>query len=697
MMIRHIVLFFASVLVSTIATAQSDQFESKHVAQIRYVGNAKLSPSGQHIAYTVSVPRAPLKDDDGAAWTHLYVSDLEGNVRPFIVGSVSVGSPHWSPDGKWIYYTAKREGDKQKVLYRIAVDGGESIPTLKHATSIGHFDLSPDGKQIAFLATKETIKTVKELHDKGFNQEIYEEDWKSTHVWIASIDNASIELDEELEPRQLELDGSALEVLWSPTGQELAVVLAPTPSVDDSYMFKRAHVINAESGQVIRSISNSGKLGDVAWSPDGKRLALVSGVDIHDPHEGRLMVTTVDGDGSLVDLMPDFEAHVGPFEWKDNSTVYWLAAEGVSSRFGTVTIDGNRKDIIEPGSNGDPVISSFSTAQGKDSIVFVGHSPSHPSELFLSSENAKPDRLTNLNPWLDELRFAKQTPIKWKAKDGLELQGLLIYPLNYVEGRSYPTIMYVHGGPESHESNGWITSYSRPGQVAAAQGFAVFYPNYRGSTGRGVAFSKMGQNDAAGKEFDDLIDGIDHLIELGIADRNAIGVTGGSYGGYASAWCSTFYSDRFAASAMFVGISDNVSKIGTTDIPMEMFLVHQMKRLWEDWDYFLERSPIRHVEKNKTPTLILHGKEDPRVHPSQSLELHRHLKTLNQAPVRLVLYEGEGHGNRKAAARLDYNLRMLRWMKHFLQDKSDKAPEYEIDYHTALGIPAEEVDQAQEE
>lgn len=246
--------------------------------------------------------------------------------------------------------------------------------------------------------------------------------------------------------------------------------------------------------------------------------------------------------------------------------------------------------------------------------------------------------------------------------------------------------MYVHGGPESHESNGWITSYSRPGQVAAAMGFAVFYPNYRGSTGRGVKFSRMGQADAAGKEFDDLVDGIDHLIKMGITDKDRVGITGGSYGGYASAWCSTYYSDRFAASAMFVGISDNVSKVGTTDIPDEMFLVHHMKHLWDDWDYFLERSPIRYVQRNKTATLILHGKEDPRVHPSQSLELHRHLKTLGQAPVRLVLYEGEGHGNRKAAARLDYNLRMLRWMKTFLQDGADESPGYKIDYREALGI-----------
>jgi dipeptidyl aminopeptidase/acylaminoacyl peptidase len=245
--------------------------------------------------------------------------------------------------------------------------------------------------------------------------------------------------------------------------------------------------------------------------------------------------------------------------------------------------------------------------------------------------------------------------------------------------------MAVHGGPESHVPDGWVTRYSYPGQVAAARGFAIFYPNYRGSTGRGVAFSKMGQADAAGKEFDDLVDGVDHLIALGLVDKNKVGITGGSYGGYASAWGATFYSDRFAASVMFVGISDNVSKLGTTDIPQEMYLVHHRKHLWEDWEYFIQRSPIRHIEKNRTPTLILHGKNDPRVHPSQSLELFRHLKTLNQAPVRLVLYRGEGHGNRKAAARLDYNLRMLRWMEHYLQGPGGDPPHLELNYQRALG------------
>lgn len=111
--------------------------------------------------------------------------------------------------------------------------------------------------------------------------------------------------------------------------------------------------------------------------------------------------------------------------------------------------------------------------------------------------------------------------------------------------------------------------------------------------------------------------------------------------------------------------------------------------MWDDWDYFLERSPIRHVERNRTPTLILHGKDDPRVHPSQSLELFRHLKTLGQAPVRLVLYEGEGHGNRKAAPRLDYNLRMLRWMEHYLQGEPTEKPPRDLDYNAALGMSSD--------
>ncbi len=649
------------------------------IAQLKSVIDSSISPDGNWVAYRLAVPRIPLQDEDGPSWVELHVVDAAGNSRPFVTGKIAVGSMAWTPDSKRIVYLARRNDDKATALYQIPIDGGESQKLLEHPTSISAFSLSADGRQVAYLATEEVDSTQKTQAEKGFNQEIYEEDWQPTRVWIAESTPGA-------KPRRLDLTGSAHDVQWSPRGTELLVVLAPTPSVDDSYMFKRVHIVDVVSGRIVESIPNPGKLGQVAWSPNGERIAMISGADLHDPSEGRLMVANLPGSGELTDLMPDYPAHVSSFAWLDAGRILWIADDHLQTSVGTSDVEGATQRVI---SATGPILSALTVTHDGKTAAMVGHAPQHPGEVYRMSVEPNPTdpeslRLTRSNPQLDSIRLAEQSPVTWSARDGLQLEGVLIKPLNYVEGRRYPLVMIVHGGPESHVPNGWVTTYSSPGQALAARGFAVFYPNYRGSTGRGVEFSKLGQADAAGKEFDDLVDGIDHLVASGLVDRARVGITGGSYGGYASAWGATYYSDRYAASVMFVGISDNISKVGTTDIPAEMFLVHHLKRLWDDWPYFTERSPIRYVQRNKTPTLILHGKQDPRVHPSQSLELFRHLKTLAQAPVRLVLYEGEGHGNRKAAARFDYSLRLLRWMEHYLMGPGGDAPPYELDYPAAL-------------
>ncbi len=644
----------------------------RDVARLQTVLSARISPDGRFIAYTRAVPRDPFAGEDGPSYIELHVLDASGRSRPFVTGKVVVSQVTWTPDGQSIAYLAKRGDDTHTALYVIPLGGGESRKLLTHGASVHHVRFRPDGKQVAFLSTPPRSADEKKWREKGFNQEIYEEDWRPTRVYVADVEGKS-------PPRGLELKGSAFDLQWSPDGKQLAVALAPTPLVDDSYMFKRIHVVDVETGNVTERIDNPGKLGAFAFSPDGRHLAMISAADLNDPAEGRLMVVAIPGGGPLRDLMPKYEAHVEAFAWRDAQTLVYLAAEGVETVVGEVNLEGHVESRIPAGR---AIFQSLTLAK-TGALALVGHTPTHPSEVFYLAESSEPRRLTDSNPWLKDKRFGEQSVVRWKAKDGLELEGILIKPINYREGRRYPLILTVHGGPESHIPNGWLTRYAYAGQVGAARGFAVFYPNYRGSTGRGVAFSKLGHADAAGKEFDDLVDAVDHLVEQGIVDRDRVGITGGSYGGYASAWGATYFSDRFAASVMFVGISDNVSKVGTTDIPEEMYLVHHRKRLWEDWEYFLERSPIRHIEKAHTPTLILHGKEDPRVHPSQSMELFRHLKTLGRAPVRLVFYPGEGHGNRRAASRFDYNVRMLRWMETFLQSsegRKAKAPHYTIDY-----------------
>ncbi len=642
------------------------------VAKVKAVSAAVISPDGEHIAYTLSVPRKPHEDESGGAWSELHIADADGTSRPYITGKVKISSIRWTPDGTGISFLTKRGDDKHRSLYVIPIAGGEARRVLDHKTAISEYSFSADGKRVVFTAKDKQDKDKKKLQDKGFNQEIYEEDFLKVRAWIANID------DENDKPKPMDLPGIPSDIVMAPTGNHLAVSLAPTPLIDDRYMKRKLHVFDIDDGSIVSSFQNPGKVQQPVWSPDGKHLAVVSAEDINDPSAGRLMIADP-SDGSLTDILPDYLGQVASIAWQSNDTVMLLGDEGVWTTMKKIRRDGTGLKTIIPA--GQHVLSSLTLARDGQSGAMVSDSPTHPRELFsMKHGDTAPKRLTDSNPWLKDIRLAKQEVVTHTARDGMKLEGLLIHPLDEKPGQRYPLILHVHGGPEAHNRNGWLTRYSNPGQVAAAQGYAVFIPNYRGSTGRGVAFSKLGQADYAGKEFDDLIDAVDHLIAIGLIDKDRVGITGGSYGGFATAWCSTYHSERFAAGVMFVGISDHISKGGTTDIPNEMFLVHARKRVWDDWDFFAERSPIRYIEKARTPLLIMHGKDDPRVHPSQSLELYRYLKVYGQTPVRLVWYPGEGHGNRKSAARLDYNLRMLRWFDHFLKNDGKKPPAYEIDY-----------------
>ena len=342
--------------------------------------------------------------------------------------------------------------------------------------------------------------------------------------------------------------------------------------------------------------------------------------------------------------------------------------KGAQSALRIYNADGS---VAAEHDGGELILSSIQA--GGNTIAVEASSPQHPTELFVWKDDGF-QRWTTHNDWLKEIDFGKQRAFTYTARDGQEVEGVLIEPVGGAKRGGAPLILNVHGGPEAHDSNGWQTAYSKPGQVAAGQGYAVFLPNYRGSTGYGTAFSKQHTGNYTDPEFTDLVDAKRALVDAGIADPDRTGITGGSYGGYATGWAATALSDEFAAGVMFVGISNQVSKFGTTDIPYEMYNVHSGKWPWDDWQAMLEVSPIYHVDKANTPLLIMHGAEDTRVAPSQSYELYRSMKVRKpDVPVRLVLFPGEGHGNSRAAARYDYNLRMMRWFDTYLKTGDRKA------------------------
>ncbi|UCC44160.1 MAG: S9 family peptidase [Candidatus Zixiibacteriota bacterium] len=643
----------------------------EQVAMMRSVGEVAISPNGDYIAYTLSVPRNPFAEEDGSAWKELHLVGPDGKSHPYVTGEVKVGTIKWTPDGTEISYLAERGDDTTKVLYVIPLAGGESRKVIEFPTSISSYSWAPDGRQVAFLAEDTLSEHENDLRDIGFEPKVYEEDWRLVRVWLVDASDSSAE------PHPLDLPGSASSMEWSPRGDRIALALAPTPLIDHRYMYRKVTIIDPAQGRVVHQFDTPGKLGSIEWSPDGEHLAIITAADLNDPSAGELVVSSVDG-GPLKPLITGYDGHVRRIAWPDNKSILFLAEQGVQSTLGKVAVsDARVSTLLTTG----PVFKYLSLSTDGKSAALSGSSPSHPGEVFKYTVGKdKAERVTNSNPFLAEVRLSGQEIIEHTARDGLNLQGLLIYPLDYVEGERYPLILQVHGGPEGVRQNGWLTWYSSPGQAAAARGFAVFVPNYRGSTGRGVEFSKMGQSDYAGGEFNDLVDAVDHLVDIGLVDRDRVGITGGSYGGYASAWGATALTEHFAASVMIVGISDLISKFGTTDIPQEMYEVHARRWPWDYWQWYLERSPIYHAAKARTPILIMHGEDDTRVHPSQSMELYRYLKTHGNVPVRMVFYPDEGHGNRQAASRYDCSVRLLRWMEHYLMGEGGDPPPYEIDY-----------------
>ncbi|HMQ08382.1 MAG TPA: S9 family peptidase [Saprospiraceae bacterium] len=666
------VIFISTIVGVIIFKSQSisiAQVTPDHIASMKVVNGCAISDDGNYIAFTVSIPADPKKENAPNA-THLYVlNESTGESKPYFTHS-GVSSVQFRPGHGTLTFLSRKQGAAQNELFELSLFGGEAVSIFSAGTAILSYAWSPDGKKLAY-GTRESLPAPKT--SLSYKPNFYEENMNQRLAWVKDF---SIP---DQKARQIDVTGSVYMMQWSPDGTKIAFSAAPTSTVDDSYMRQQVMVADVSTGKVIAKIENEGKLGQIEWSPDNERLALLAANDIHDPIEGRILIVSAQG-GKPAIINPDFQGKYERIQWSSAQNIHYLASESTATSMGTIRPDGSSRQVIFKSDRHN--ITHFSRSQNGN-ISFVASSPEHPNELFTlkSGSNSSPMKRTDHNPWLAGLKLGKQEVVRYPARDGqFDIEGMLIYPVDYRQGNAVPVITVVHGGPEAHYSNGWLTGYSTPGQMAAARGYAVFYPNYRGSTGRGIAFIYSSQGDLGGKEFDDVVDGVDYLINAGIADRNRIGVTGGSYGGYASAWMSTYYSDRFAAAVMFVGISNNISKWGTSDIPEELFLVHSRKRIWDNWLWQLERSPIYYVDRAQTPILIMHGADDPRVHPAQSMELYRHLKVRKpEVPVRLIYYPGEGHGNSRSGSKYDYNLRMLQWFDTYLMSGNAHADKPNLD------------------
>ncbi len=651
--IRWLIVILLGIVISSAIGAQ--QLTPEDVVNLRFVRSVAISPDGQRVAYTLRVPRSAT-DAPGGDFNELWVvNPRTGENRPFIQKPASVGNVQWSPDGQFIYFLMQRPAvDAHRQVYRIAISGGEAELVTRTPRNIGAFRLSPDGQRIAFTMHSPLPDSIAVQRKKGFDHQIEDTwyTWNQLFVW--DIANQSYELVVEDTLHVLEFE-------WTSDGKHLVFRAAYRPFTDDSYMFTDNFWVNLQDGKVAQVWDTEGKLHLARLSPDGQYWAWLGATELKDPYAGSLFLLK-QGNSAPRNLLEDFPGTAVWFQWINEQTIALVTIENTRTYLYTVSIpSGKMKRIKMP----KVIFRSLSLDARSRYIAFAGNVAKHPTEVFWGRWGKLARRVTNHNPHLDAMPFGRQETIAWKGPDNLTIYGVLVYPVGYQQGKRYPLQVQVHGGPESASLDGWNTYYSSWVQMLAQRGFFVLLPNYRGSIGRGVAFSMGDHWDMMGKEFQDILAGIDTLIARGMVDPERVAIGGGSYGGYTSAWAATRYSNRFKAAIVFAGISNQISKIGTTDTPAENAIVHWSKWPYEDLDFVWDRSPLKYARGSTTATLIAHGERDLRVPASQARELYRALKYYG-APVELVMYPREPHGLREWAHQLDFCRRGLNWYMKYV-------------------------------
>ena len=632
---------------------------------MRTVVNPQLGDG--FVAFNLVVPR-PISAGPGGSYLHLGVVEslakgddgAEPPLRWLVRGKSSAPSMAVRPGTRSVSYKKRVDNRSQVVVHPIA---GAAAEVFAKTPSVASYRWRPDGAAIAFTVLDERPPARAAAYERGIRPVVVDEDWRHLSLWM---------VEQGGEPRRLTTGTSVYGFEWSADGEMLACACAPENTVDASYMKKRLYLMDVASGELSKLVDNPGKLGEFAFSPGGHMLAYISAADRNDPHAGSLFIVPTDRSAGPTPMTHGFAGmvqHIQP------TKTGFLVQEsiGVRTRLRHLDASAGQLSTYEPRER-RLAISGFSHHGG--AVVFSASHANHPAELFVSAgdgEGSKARRLTRSNADLEGRAFGQQRVVKYRTRDGLMVEGLLVLPIGYQEGTRYPLVIVAHGGPESHYSDGWLTTYSQWGHLLAARGIMSWYPNYRSSTGYGVAFCKHDHGDPMGKEFDDHLDAIAHFDKLGMIDRSRVGIGGGSYGGYTAAWAATRESKHFAAAVSFVPFVDMRTKWMTTDIPMEFYYVHyQEKWPWQQPGLLADRSPLNWAQHCDTPLLLAGGTSDPRVHPSQPFMLYRAVKFATDTPVRYVQYTGEGHGNRLNVNRLDYTVRTLRWFDHYLLGDGDR-------------------------
>jgi dipeptidyl aminopeptidase/acylaminoacyl peptidase len=665
-----------------------------------FLSDPRISPDGKLVAYVVTKVDRAQNRRNSSVW----MATTDGSRAPwqFTTSPQSTSSPRWSPDGQWLAFLSSRPGGEsapasgastqtptptptpaqtggpasetqRNQVYLLSMNGGEARRLTNLKNGVSTFRWSPDGARLVAISRVGPSDSRAESKDRSdvrhykntsykFNDTGWFDD-RRTHLWVIDVKTGSAKQITEGN------DWNDSDPQWSPDGTRIAFVSNRTGKEYDENRNTDVWVTSAEGGSLTKISNHAEADNSPRWSPDGKSIAFAG--EVHERDHPKIWLAPATGGAPSVLAASDLDLIPTGLEWSDDGKALYFEA-GVKGENHLFRIDLATKTTSQV-TSGPRAVRAVDFNWPARIMIYTVNDFKHLDDLYVADLTGGNERkLTNLNQALwKQLQLADVERFNYKSADDWTIDGFLVKPINWEEGKKYPLILSIHGGPAGQYGVDWYHEF----QVYAAKGYAVLFTNPRGSTGYGQKFERGIVNEWGGKDYQDIMNGLDTALKkYAWIDADRMGVTGGSYGGFMTNWILG-HTDRFKAAVTLRSLSNFISDDGTRDGAYG----HAPDfggDIFQKFDLYWDRSPLKYAKNVKTPTLILHSDNDYRVPIEQGEQWFRALKHFG-VTTEIVFFPRENHNltrtgePRHLVESLNWQ---LYWFDRFVNGNSNAAP-----------------------